>query len=78
MFQVLVVGVLACCTGVAAQSNYDKQAISISYNKSAGGEDSNGFPIRSGHKLNSILLTFHNHGSMQKSAFSTDAQTKFA
>merc|ERR1719410_534374 len=46
ILRVLVVGVLACCTGVAAQSNYDKQAISISYNKSAGGEDSNGFPIR--------------------------------
>ena len=33
---------------------------------------------RSGHSLNSILLTFHNQGSVLKSAFSTNAQSRFA
>ena len=34
--------------------------------------------IRSGHLLNSILLTFQNQGSVSKSAFSTNAQSRFA
>ena len=35
--------------------------------------------IRSaGHQLNSILLTFQNQGSMYKSGFSTNAQSRFA
>ena len=34
--------------------------------------------IRSGHKLNFILLTFQNQGSVRKSAFSTNAQSRFA
>ena len=38
-----------------------------------GGDDS-----RSGHQLNSILLTFQNQESMYKSAFSTNAQSRFA
>ena len=33
---------------------------------------------RSGQKLNSILLTFQNQGSVVKSAFSTNAQSRFA
>ena len=33
---------------------------------------------RSGHYLNSILLTFQNQGSVRKSAFSTNAQSRFA
>ena len=33
---------------------------------------------RSGQKLNSILLTFQNQRLMYKSAFSTNAQSRFA
>ena len=33
---------------------------------------------RSGHYLNSILLTFQNQGSVYKSAFSANAQPRFA
>ena len=33
---------------------------------------------RSGHLLNSILLTFHNHGLVVKGAFSTTTQSRFA
>ena len=32
----------------------------------------------SGHYLNSILLTFHNQGSVNKGAFLTNAQSRFA
>ena len=35
-------------------------------------------PSRSGHQLNYILFTFHNQGSVVKSAFSTNAQSRFA
>ena len=34
--------------------------------------------LRSGHQLNSILLTFQNQGSVCKSAFTTIAQSRFA
>ena len=33
---------------------------------------------RSGHKLNSILLTFHNQGSVLKSAIATNLQPRLA
>ena len=40
-------------------------------------EEEGGF-LGSGLVTNSILLTFQNQGSMQKSAFSTNAQSRFA
>ena len=33
--------------------------------------------VRSGHQLNSILLTFHNQRLVLKSVFSTNAQSRF-
>ena len=35
-------------------------------------------PLRSGHYLNSILLTFHNRGPVPHNAFSANAQSRFA
>ena len=44
----------------------------------AGGVEGALCDVRSGHLLNSILLIFHNQGSVVKSVFSTNAHSRFA